>query len=106
MCVASASRTKCGVSVYSVCLDTSILTLSLEFLNVSQLTPVSFQKNAWDRLVLDGEYKDVLETIVSSHIDKVAGLKGSASGKGLSILLHGETGVGKTLTAGTYFKTL
>lgn len=63
---------------------------------------MSFQENAWDRLVLDEEYKDVLETMVSSHVDKVAGLRGPAGGKGLSILLHGEPGVGKTLTAGTY----
>ena len=76
--------------------------LRSEFLNVSQLQAVSFQQNAWNRLVLDEEYKDVLETIVSSHVDKVAGMGGPAGGKGLSILLHGEPGVGKTLTAGTY----
>lgn len=72
-----------------------------EFLNVSQLKPVSYQENAWDRLVLNEEYKDILETMVSSHVDKVSGLGGSAAGKGLSILLHGEPGNGKTLTAGT-----
>lgn len=76
-----------------------------EFLNVSQLKPVSFEENAWGRLVLDEEYKDILETIVSSHVEKVAGLRGSPGGKGLSILLHGEPGVGKTLTAGTYLRT-
>lgn len=70
-----------------------------KFLNISQLKPVSFRKNAWGRLVLDEEYKDILETVVSSHVEKVAGLRGSAGGKGLSILLHGEPGVGKTLTA-------
>ena len=61
----------------------------------------SFQENAWDRLVLDEEYKDMLETVVSSHVNMVAGLRDSAAGKGLSILLHGEPGVGKSLTAGT-----
>ena len=69
---------------------------------MSQLEPVSFRENTWDRLVLDEDYKDVLETIVSSHIDKVDGLRSSAGGRGLSILLHGEPGVGKTLTAGMY----
>ena len=69
---------------------------------MSQLEPVSFRENTWDRLVLDEDYKDVLETIVSSHIDKVDGLRSSAGGKGLSILLHGVPGVGKTLTAGMY----
>ena len=69
---------------------------------MSQLEPVSFQENMWNRLVLDEDYKDILEAMASSHIDKVDGLKSSAGGKGLSILLHGESGVGKTLTAGTY----
>ena len=73
-----------------------------EFINVSQLKPVSFQENVWDRLALDEEYKDILEAMVISHVDKVAGLRGSAGGKGLSILLHGKPGVGKTLTAGMY----
>lgn len=82
----------------------AISNLRSEFLNVSQLQPVHFQENAWNRLVLDEEYKDVLETIVSSHIDKVARMGGLAGGKGLSILLHGEPGVGKTLTAGTYMR--
>ncbi len=79
--------------------------MSLEFVNVSQLKLVSFQENALDRLALDEEYKDILETMISSHIDKVAGLRGSAGEKGLSILLHGEPGIGKTLTAGTYSRT-
>ena len=69
---------------------------------MSQLKPVCFQENMWDRLVLDEGYKDVLESMASSHIDKVEGLRSSAGGKGLSILLHGEPGVGKTLTAGMY----
>ena len=67
---------------------------------------MSFQKNAWDRLVLDQEYKDILETLVASHVENGAQLKGSAFGKGLSILLHGEPGIGKTLTAGTYLRSL
>ena len=104
MCVASASRTKCGVSEY-IALFPAKSNLRSEFLNVSQLEPVSFRENAWDRLVLDEEYKDILEAMVSSHIDKVAGLRGSAGGKGLSVLLHGKPGVGKTLTAGMYLRT-
>ncbi len=57
--------------------------------------------NAWDSLVLEEEYKDILETMISSHVDKVAGTRAPLVRKGLSILLHGEPGVGKTLTAGT-----
>ena len=69
---------------------------------MSQLEPVSFQENIWDRLVLDEDYKDILETMASSHLEKTDGLRSSAGGKGLSILLHGESGVGKTFTASTY----
>ena len=75
------------------------------FVNVSQLELVTFRENAWDRLALEEEYKDVLETMVLAHVDKAHGFRGSAAGKGLSILLHGEPGVGKTLTAGTYLKS-
>ena len=66
---------------------------------------MTFQENAWDCLALEEDYKDILETMVLAHVDKASGLKGSAAGKGLSILLHGEAGVGKTLTAGTYSKS-
>lgn len=78
--------------------------LSSEFFNVSQLKPVSFREYAWNDLVLDEEYKDMLETMVSSRFDNVARWRCPAGGKGLSILLHGEPGVGKTLTAGMFFK--
>ena len=75
------------------------------FVNVSQLEPVPFRENAWDCLALEEEYKDILETMVLAHVDKASTLRGSAAGKGLSILLHGEPGIGKTLTAGTYLKS-
>ena len=75
------------------------------FLNVSELEPVTLQENAWDCLALEEEYKDILETMVFAHIDKASGPRGSAVGKGLSILLHGEPGVGKTVTAGTYLNS-
>ena len=102
MCVVSAFGTKCGVSLHFAP-SPAKSNLRSECFDVSQLKPVCFQANAWDQLVLDEEYKDVLETVVSSHVDKVAGLRGSAGGKGLSILLNGGPGVGKTLTVGAYF---
>ena len=69
---------------------------------MSQLRPVSFRKNAWDRLVLDAEYKDIVQAMVSSHVDKTANLDDlvAGKGKGLITLLHGPPGTGKTLTAG------
>lgn len=71
-------------------------------LNVTQLRDVSFRTNAWDRLVLDAEYKDIVRAMVSSYIDKTAMLDDLVAGKGVGLcaLLHGPPGSGKTLTAG------
>ena len=70
---------------------------------MTQLRPVAFRKNAWDRLVLDPEYKDIVQAMVSSYVDKTAKLDDlvAGKGKGLVTLLHGPPGSGKTLTAGT-----
>ena len=71
-------------------------------LNVTQLRDVSFRKNAWDRLVLDAEYKNIVQAMVSSYVDKTAMLDDLVAGKGVGLcaLLHGPPGSGKTLTAG------
>ncbi|KAL8771618.1 MAG: hypothetical protein Q9209_003062 [Squamulea sp. 1 TL-2023] len=70
-------------------------------LNVTQLQPVNFRKNAWERLVLDEEYKDIVQAMVSSYVDKTAGIDDLIAGKGAGLvtLLHGPPGTGKTLTA-------
>ncbi|KAL8726609.1 MAG: hypothetical protein Q9166_006644 [cf. Caloplaca sp. 2 TL-2023] len=70
-------------------------------LNVTQLQPVNFRKNAWERLVLDDEYKDIVQAMVSSYVDKTAGIDDLIAGKGAGLvtLLHGPPGTGKTLTA-------
>ena len=72
-----------------------------KFLNVNQLQPVNFRNNAWDRLVLDPEYKDIVQAMVSSYVDKTASLEDLVAGKGAGLvaLLHGPPGTGKTLTA-------
>lgn len=76
--------------------------LAIESLNVTQLKPVAFRKNAWDRLVLDPQYKDIVQAMVASYVDKTAGLEDLVAGKGAGLvaLLHGPPGTGKTLTAG------
>ncbi|KAI4289373.1 MAG: hypothetical protein L6R35_001358 [Caloplaca aegaea] len=70
-------------------------------LNVTQLRPVNFRKNAWERLVLDEEYKEIIQAMVSSYVDKTAGIDDLIAGKGAGLvtLLHGPPGTGKTLTA-------
>lgn len=56
------------------------------------LTPASFR---------DPDYKDILQAMVSSYVDKTAGIEDLVAGKGAGLvaLLHGPPGTGKTLTA-------
>ncbi|KAL8692685.1 MAG: hypothetical protein Q9218_002334 [Villophora microphyllina] len=70
-------------------------------LNVNQLKPVNFRKKAWDRLVLDEEYKEIVQAMVASYVDRRAGIDDIIAGKGAGLvtLLHGPPGTGKTLTA-------
>lgn len=69
--------------------------------NVTQLKPINFRKNAWNRLVLDEEYKDIVQAMVASYAGKTSGLGDLVAGKGAGLvaLLHGPPGTGKTLTA-------
>lgn len=87
----------CPQHVHGYCLRDKVW----KELNVSQLQPVAFRKNAWDRLVLDEEYKDIIQAMVSSYVDKTAMLDDLVAGKGAGLvaLLHGPPGSGKTLTA-------
>lgn len=71
------------------------------YLDFTSTTPPQFDLNAWDSLVLDTEIKKRLEGVVrcarkdsSSATDFVAN-----KGQGFNILLHGASGLGKTLTA-------
>ena len=66
------------------------------------MKPVEFQENAWSRLVLEPEYKDVVRAMVQSYLNKADNFQDIIPGKGrgLVMLLHGPPGVGKTLTAG------
>lgn len=87
----------CPQHVHGYCLRDKVW----KSLNVNQLKPVKFRKNAWDRLVLDSEYKDIVQAMVSSYVDKTASLEDLVAGKGAGLvaLLHGPPGTGKTLTA-------
>lgn len=53
--------------------------------------------------MLDPEYKDIVQAMVSSYVDKTATMDDLIAGKGAGLvtLLHGPPGTGKTLTAGT-----
>ena len=65
---------------------------------VSQISNIDFRDNAYDQLVLDAQKKSMVRALVQ---DNSAGFADIISGKGggCIFLLHGEPGVGKTLTA-------
>ncbi|KAM3086226.1 hypothetical protein ACMFMF_000179 [Clarireedia jacksonii] len=69
-------------------------------LEVDRLCDVSWNKKAFETLVVDDDTKELIEALVTSQLaaekstDMVAG-----KGNGLIILLHGGPGTGKTFTA-------
>jgi hypothetical protein len=65
---------------------------------VSQILNIEFRDNAYDQLVLDAPKKHMVRALVQ---DNSSGFSDIISGKGggCIFLLHGEPGVGKTLTA-------
>lgn len=70
--------------------------------NLDYLRDVYFNAEAFDRLLLPDEQKETLLALAKTHTDEkfqyddfIAG-----KGRGLIILLHGDPGLGKTLTAG------
>ena len=65
---------------------------------VEDISDINFRANAYDQLVLDAEKKTMVRALVE---DSSSGFSDIISGKGggCIFLLHGEPGVGKTLTA-------
>ena len=65
---------------------------------VEDISDISFRADAYDQLVLDPEKKTMVRALVE---DSSSGFSDIISGKGggCIFLLHGEPGVGKTLTA-------
>ena len=65
---------------------------------MSDITDIDFRTEAYDQLVMDPEKKAMIRALVE---DNSSGFSDIISGKGggCIFLLHGEPGVGKTLTA-------
>ena len=86
----------------------SIATKKWRFLDVSNLKPVEYNKDAFSSLILPGNLKKTLSSLVTlqkadtSQFDDLI----EGKGKGLILLLHGPPGVGKTFTAGKYMRQL
>ena len=71
------------------------------FVNINNLQPVSWSSSAINRLILDKDKKDLLKALVSNvnDLQSQSGDIIANKGRGLTIVLHGPSGVGKTLTA-------
>lgn len=72
---------------------------------VDGLTPITFQTNVFDKLVLDTDKKFIIKSLVEHSGSSFADIIGGKSG-GFIFLLHGPPGVGKTLTAEATAETL
>lgn len=72
------------------------------FFNVDHIHEVDYDSTAFEVLMLDPEQKQMILSLVKTHTDSRLSFDDviKSKGKGMIFLLHGEPGVGKTLTAG------
>ncbi|KAE8442756.1 hypothetical protein EG329_002896 [Mollisiaceae sp. DMI_Dod_QoI] len=70
-------------------------------IRVDRITDVTWNKDAFKRLVVPAETKELIQALVTAQISQVHTAPDIIAGKGngLIILLHGGPGTGKTLTA-------
>ncbi|OOF97995.1 hypothetical protein ASPCADRAFT_3058 [Aspergillus carbonarius ITEM 5010] len=68
---------------------------------VDNISPIRWSENAFPRLVLPNEYKEIIRAFVQEQLARDDKFDDIVYGKGLGfiLLLAGEPGVGKTLTA-------
>ena len=71
------------------------------YIKVACTTSVTWNKDAFNRLVVHKETKELILAVVLGHTQKSSTALDIIAGKGngLLILLHGSPGTGKTLTA-------
>ncbi|QRV92959.1 AAA family ATPase [Ceratobasidium sp. AG-Ba] len=71
-------------------------------ISVDELSDIVFSENAFDRLVLSDDYKDIIKAQVetfSKKSDQLVSDLVDNKGGGMIMVLHGKPGTGKTLTA-------
>lgn len=70
---------------------------------IDNLAPADWNMHCFEELVLPGAQKDLVKSLVATHIDQRQTFDDivKGKGKGLILVLHGPPGVGKTLTAET-----
>lgn len=74
------------------------------FFFVDKVTEFEFNKAAFDALILPPSHKSIILSLVKTKAQKTSCFDDivEGKGKGLNFILHGQPGVGKTLTAGRY----
>jgi hypothetical protein len=72
--------------------------------NVADVGVIDFNTEAYDKLILPANQKDIIQSLVNVHSNKLLSFDDviAGKGKGMVFLLHGESGTGKTLTAGKF----
>ncbi|KAI1390037.1 uncharacterized protein F4822DRAFT_400596 [Hypoxylon trugodes] len=71
-------------------------------LKVDKIKEVVWNKKAFDKLVVDKDTKELIQALVTTHLQDEQGADlVSGKGNGLILLLHGGPGTGKTFTAET-----
>lgn len=76
------------------------------FIDVDQLTDINFRDDAFAQLVMDETDKNLVHTLVKNNDASVTSDLIDGKGGGCVLLLHGEPGLGKTLTAEAVAETL
>jgi len=77
-----------------------MLTRGTGYLFVENIQPITWNKDAFKRLVLHPDKKSLITAMVKEHaLSDVSADVIEGKGNGLIILLHGGPGTGKTLTA-------
>ncbi|KAJ9639789.1 hypothetical protein H2204_003582 [Knufia peltigerae] len=70
-------------------------------ININKLKPIVWTSNAIERIIMDETKKKTLRRLVKNYVSE--GMRGgdiiTNKGRGLTIILYGPSGVGKTLTA-------
>ncbi|KAK5167771.1 uncharacterized protein LTR77_007470 [Saxophila tyrrhenica] len=77
-------------------------------MRIDDLSPIDWSEEAIDRLVMDKQQKKVLSSLISSPVftDAAEGDVIGWRGRGMVMLLHGQPGTGKTLTAESVCESL
>lgn len=66
--------------------------------NIWDLKPVKYDQEAWSKLIMDEDTKDLLRALVDSTGCSVGGLKPAQFNKGQTVLLKGPPGTGRMTT--------